>query len=213
MARAFVASSSQHLISTTVVDYSGVSIWFNVSDLSVDRPIFSVYQNAASAERHTLYVETTGKLCGFSSHGALNTTVKTTNTVNVNEWHHAWMDAVSTLRVILDGGTAATGTLQSPSGLNRTALARQFGLGSPNYFEGRLCEFACYSDELGAYSNNIPGQLAKGISPLKVYPSLLNLYMPLIHDDRDVIAKTAFTAVNSPTFADHARIWYPGKVA
>lgn len=212
MARQFASGSSQALQSTTVVDASGVSLWFYCTSLAANRALFSIYAQPI-ADRVVLYVRASdSKLCVQETNapGLSGDVCVSTGTVSLNKWHHAWMGNTFDYCVSLDGETPVRGTGSgSLTGINRTGIGRSHvGLGSM-VWDGRIADLACYDDDLSFYPNEPYKALAKGTSPLLVMRSFITHYIPMVHNDTDQVGKVAFTTVNSPTWADHCRLHRP----
>lgn len=124
-------------------------------------------------------------------------------------WHHgcALYSTSSNRFALLDGGGKVENTdsrstdnnlLDSISigVLRRSALA--------NYLQGNLSEIAIWSALL---TDAEVSSLAKGFRPRRIRPQSLIFYSPLIRDIKDWRGGLSLTPINSPTVANHPRVY------
>jgi len=129
----------------------------------------------------------------------------------VGSWYHAVgvYAATNSRAIYLNGGNKGTNTAtRIPVNLDTTTIGARLNSGSvTNYHSGMLAEVAIYNTAL---TDDEAAILAKGVSPLAVRPGNLVFYVPLVRDnDEDIVGGVSMTAYNTPTIAEHPRIYYP----
>lgn len=198
-------------ITSLVID-GGLSIWFMPFSFTNPLGLMGWYTSPL-ADRQAVRINTDGTLSLEEANPLATNLCTTANSATLNVWNHAWVgNAGGVASVVLNGGTRATGTPTGVTGLNRTTIGRSHqGIGSYRH-DGLIAEIAFWYDDLSAYSGDLVGSLAKGLSPLKVYPLFLTHYFPMINNINDYVAKVAFSATGPPTVeADHPRILMPRR--
>ena len=133
--------------------------------------------------------------------------VNTTTGYTINTWHHAgavWSSTTSR-SVYIDGGSSASDTLPVVSNSqNRLLLGAISRVLVQFFLSGLMSEAAIWNVAL---TNAEIASLAKGFSPRRVRPQSLVFYAPLLRNLQDLRQGLALTAVNSPTVANHPRVY------
>ena len=135
---------------------------------------------------------------------------QTTSSVSVQTWHHVCAVGRSEgdKSVYLDGGSEGTNTQgQTPINLSVSGIGAFDGGAAGDFFDGRIAELAIY--DVG-FTDAEVAIAAKTFGP--VFTKLGNLkllYMPMLRNDNDLVAKTVFSAIASPTFNTGPPLIYP----
>jgi hypothetical protein len=133
--------------------------------------------------------------------------------MSANTWHHAAVVSQATSNTVyLDGVQGSVATYMNPS----FTSVNRFHVGytpSTQYHSGSTCEVGVYSVALTASEI---GALADGYTPIEIRPQSLVAYYPLggHYGQLDVDRwknRYDLTAYNSPTWADHPRVFYPRR--
>lgn len=135
----------------------------------------------------------------------------TAGTVTVNTWHHAAaVFASDTSRTAYFNGSPGSEETTNVTGAitpDRISIGRAGDSSPGNHFSGRIAETAVWDAALTAPEI---ASLSKGFSPLFIRPQNLVFYAPLIRDeDLDRVGGLSLTAFNTPTVAEHTRVFYP----
>lgn len=216
MARLFDDASTEYLaVASAVVATTPLSMacWFN-SDNAAARNVLMCVGDTNAVNYQLL--EANGTASGdpvavWSNAGGAASSAVTTSGYTAGTWHHACgvFSADNARAVYIDGGSKGTeSTNRAVSGLDTTAVGARYSNGAfDRYTSGMIAEAAVWS---AALTDAEVAILALGVSPLLVRPESLVFYAPLIRDeDRDIVGGLALTAYNTPTIADHPRVYYP----
>lgn len=193
-----------------------LACWFYSDDATIEQSLVGIGVNGSADNRAELRIrgdsagdplQATSKGTGGSPASAATTSGYTANT-----WHHAlgtFGSATSRVAYIDGGSSGSNATSLSLSGVNRNLLGKK-GDGT-TLMSGRIAEAAIWSVVLSV--NEITA-LARGACPLVIRPASLVHYWPLIgrfSPEIDRRGGANMTLNNTPTAADHCRIFYPPR--
>lgn len=213
MARLFDDASSEYLevdsAPVTAAPFT-MACWFYPDDDTVNGQVFDVVNSGATASFWSLnYRGGADYVARFNIRQTALTFLDTTNTANLNQWNHMiGIEAANDDHtVVLNGDWDSRGTsteARSPSGANRTSIAR-LGDSTPGaYFSGGVGECAIWDIALSRSECEL---LAAGVSPLNIQRDHLVFYAPLLADeDEDVVGGLSLTAYNTPSTMFHPGI-------
>lgn len=216
MARLFASASSQSMERLTGIapgEPLTVSAWVKETT-QVTGVIFWLGDKDVANERFQLYLGagTGNKLAAFSQDAGASGESVTTVATTAGVWQHcAGVWASNTSRTAYLNGVAATAntTNVSPSNMDAVSLGYNKGAASA-YLNATIAEVGVWNialvlEELVA--------LSKGVSPLLIRPTSLVAYWPLYGNDSPEPDRWrnayALTLNNTPTKADHPRIYMP----
>ena len=219
MARSFAFASDQHLSHAAAVVssppftlacrfYSTRPFYqalLTINDPDTNRTFQALWLDVAGSYRLEMR----------SSSGASSASAASATTWSTSTWHSA-MGVVATntdRRVYLDGGNKGTNSSNHPVvGLSHTQFGVNWDGVNPIYeFGGQAAELAIWN---AALTDDEAAGHGTGLSPLMIRPTSLVAYWPLgglnFRNDRDNVGNYDMSPVNSPTWADHPPVIYPG---
>jgi len=206
MARFFDRTDDLVLRSSVVTTARPMTIaaWFNTNDIDgpVGQWIMGIGLSTNGAEGRFLLISTAGDFVAGEKLGfATATTALTANT-----WFHGAGTFVSATErnVFLNGVNEATDTTDKTATVDQTTAG---GSNTPETFDGEICECGIWDVEL---TDDEIRALAAGQSPMRVRPSNLVVYWPMLHD-RDVEVdysgnENHSTSITGTVNADHAPV-------
>ncbi len=218
MARLFDDASSEYLENDSGIISDvplTIAAWIYSDDIASadDQTIIFVGDKDATNAHWILRYDATevGDFITARHRTSAGTTEAIAGAVTVNTWHHtAAVFASDTSRTAFFDGSAGSEDTASQTGSitpDRISIGRAGDSSPDNYFSGRLAEAAVWDVALTATEI---ASLSKGYSPLFIRPQNLVFYAPLIRDeDLDRVGGLALTAFNTPTVAEHTRVFYP----
>lgn len=220
MARDF-NGSSQYLSNAnalvTAVPFS-MSAWFNADSYTLSNGIFVIGDTGTNNENMGLCCSSTGHVRAFSRNLGNESAAQSSTTASTGTWAHAagvW-SAANARAAYLNGGnkgTESTSRTPTAAALDNTWIARHVSNSLGLYFDGRVAEVALWNVAL---DDSEVAALGKGFCPLLIRPQSLVGYWPVLGNqspEQDRWAtKFDMTLQNSPTKADHPRIYYPTGV-
>ena len=216
MARNFVRASSQSLGNTSAVPATAapltIACWGSGDTSSCPAVVLS---NGGSHNFGLFWSGNLSRTIRCQTQAGAAAVGAGVGTYTAGAWHHgAAVFASSTSRTpYLDGAAGSPNTSSAaPTGIDRIHIG-QTGSGSAfaqsNFAEVGVWSIALAADDIAA--------LADGVCPLLVRPESLVFYAPLIGRDSpeiDVVGGIALTLNNTPTAADHPRVFRPrGRVS
>lgn len=114
-------------------------------------------------------------------------------------------DSSASREVLVDAVSKATdGTSSSPTGTNAIYVGVRNSNGLGFFAGGAIADVAVWNVAL---TDAEIASLAKGFSPRRIRPQSLVFYAPLLRNLQDLRRGLALTAVNSPTVANHPRVY------
>lgn len=218
MSRDFVNASSQWA-STTTVPLSAVpfswAVWFKPNSTTTNRELMWLGNSGSSTNYWTMGVTTSA--IRNSARNSTESPANTTAGPTANVWNHACgtFGSNSSRAAYLDGGNKGTNaTSQTPSGINRFAIASLARSTPTNFFDGQIAHVAVWNVELTDDEAAMLGQ--HRVSPLFVRPSALVWYSPYVGRDSveiDIIGGGSLTLTNSPASSaeEPPLLWLPGR--
>jgi len=217
MARAFVAASTQNLISTTTPIPSqtypvSMSAWVKSDSLTLNQVAVSLGDSSAPDDISLmLRGNTAGDYVRASTwDGAAGYFAATTAAYSINVWQHICGTFTNggEYACYLNGGNKGTySDVAAEPTWDRVSIGCHGDNSPGNYMSGLIAETAIWNVSLTDAEVAI---LSTGISPLTIRPGNLVFYVPLVRDnDEDIINGISLSPVNSPTISDHAPIYYP----
>lgn len=217
MARSFTAASSQYLVnSTPVLTARPVTIacWFRPTGAATLQALVYLAKAGDATNNFGLIYrgDDTGKLQSITNGSGATASANATT----NAWNHACGTYVGAMEwnVYLNGGNSGSRTdvSRTPSGIDTTYIAN--GDDTNDYFDGRVAEVGIWSAILDAAEI---AALASGFAPTLIRPQSLAAYWPLFGNDSPEPdrwkSRSDLTLTNTPTKADHPRMYYPPSTA
>ena len=223
MAYSFIAANAQRLYGpdNSNLDITGpitVSIWCKASGENIDSvrglvSKWSVGQRSYEIGYSAVSPATASKVNALiSSNGAYqeNGSVLDTTTNIGTDWIALAMVYVpSTLIATYIGGSPGTSSSSNVpsaifSGTANLEIAAAFAGNWSTFFGGLIGSTAIWSAALTVAEIS---SLAKGFSPRRIRPQSLVFYAPLVRNLQDLRNGLALTADNSPTVANHPRVY------
>lgn len=218
MARVFAGGSSQYLIATGLSSFSQpvtFSAW--IYPTSIAQTCIMSCSHATGIKLIQMYLTAAGKIACYADAGAGFVNLIGTTVMSTNTWYHVaarlksgdyqiWLNGVSE-------GTSSTAV--AVTGLTEICVAtRRYSGSLGEYFSGRVADACVYG--AGLITAQIePMGLGLRTAEQSAAASIMAHY-PLgglrPDNDRDQWSRAYdLTAVNSPTSADHPRLWYPSE--
>lgn len=227
MARTFTSAGASYLYRTSV-PVSGtpltLSLWFRVTNATAHHTL--CFLSRSTAGIGYLGISARGDVSGdpvqaYKDNGTAPASVATSSSgFSANTWHHVAQvvsgDAGNT--VYLDGGNSGSDSTSrsfASMSLDRFSLAAfWYSAAKSGTVDGSVADVAIWSAALDVSEIQA---MASGLRTSdQVRPESLVAQWPLgglrPDNDRDQWSKAYdLTAVNSPTSADHPRLWYPSE--
>lgn len=219
MSRDCVNASSQWA-STTTVPLSAVpfswAIWLRPNSTTTNRELVWLGNSGSSTNYFTLGVSTSGVIRN-SARNSTESPATTTVSVTASEWNHALgtFSSNASRSAYLGGGNKGTNAVsQTPSGINRFAIASLARSTPTNFFDGQLAHLAVWNVALTDDEATMLGLYR--VSPLFVRPSALVWYSPYLGRDAaeiDIIGGGSLTLTNAPASSaeEPPLLWLPGR--
>ena len=195
-----------------------ISCWIYPTTVSVFQ-VAAAISHATSAvvgDLFRLMIYNTNVIECASFVGTTATVATTSGTISANAWHHiaATFSSASGQYAWLNGTKGTNGgNSRTPATADTTSIGREVTNNTQYFpFAGRIAEVAFYSvvlDDAEIVAMN------RGYTPLEIRPASLVAYYPLggHYGQFDLDRwknRYDLTAYNSPTWADHPRVIYPG---
>ena len=227
MARLFDDASTEYLginQAVVAVPYAAVC-WFNSDVGDTNQTLICLADKDADVNYIEFYLNGGAAVTAKArqTDGASGSAIST-NTYNLNTWHHACGIFVSDTdrRALLDGGGKGTNADSATAvNIDKTAIGVLCRSTLTHYFSGMIAEAAIYdlsalpgasaSDKADYFEANILPSLAKGFSPAN-YQLGLKSHWNLIRDLNDSVGGYNLTAFNTPSIVAHPRIITPHAV-
>lgn len=189
-----------------------MACWFQTHSASLNSNLVGLFDLSVPQSRFMMQVRPSdGDIIRcFATEGAASGSALSTSSWSINTWHHACGVFASSTdrRAFLDGGSKGTdATDVTPTGIDRLSLGRSGDSTPGAYLKGYLAEVAVWA---GALTDAEVAILATGTPPDRVQPHNLVHYYRLrnINELTCRVGSTTLTAYNTPTSADHCRIFY-----
>ena len=215
MSRAFLKASSEFLsldsAILTAVPIS-VSMWVKTDNGDADQEIWNLGAATDNSVGFGLSLEATGDVVkAYARSGAGSQSAQTLTSFSIaSVWEHVGGEfASSTSRYAFLHGVRSPENIVSrtPTGLDTTGVGGRFRAGGSNFLNGSLVDVAVWN---GLLTDAEWLMLAAGISPLKVRPDVLVMYLPLIGDENtELIGGTIWTVNGTPTKDTNPRLIRP----
>lgn len=212
MARSFVRTSSQYLEvdspPVTAAPFT-VAAWVWTDEGSNDKVVAFIGDKDSASQYWYLAVDASERVL-WEANATTAARARSGVVFGLSQWNHlVGVERSATDReVYYNGASQATNaTSKSPSGADRVSIGRS-GTSSPGiYWDDHMAEVAVWNVALN--TDEITA-LSKGVSPLLIRPTSLVFYLPLVRDaDKDIKGGLSLTAFNTPTVADHPRVFNP----
>ncbi len=214
MAYNFVRASSQHLLaSSTPITAMPITIFgrFKSDSSTTDQSIVYVGNSGSNRNWFGCYLNG-GSASDFvgADHADSGTVSEalTTTGFSTSVWQSAMGVFASTVLrdVYINGGSTGQNTTSrsAPSGLNNIGVGILKRSTNTNLFSGDLAELAIWSV---ADLTSAEIQSLNSFKPSRIRPQSLIVYLPIVRNIQDLRSGTAFSAVNSPTVANHPRVY------
>ena len=220
MARNFVLASAQYLTNAAAIGaypfYMGC--WFRKTSAASAGTLITIATGGATNHHHRLSAAVSGGAATTLqaiSRTTSNAIASSSANWVLDTWHHGlgYYESATSRGVLLDGANTGTNaTSLTPAGMDETNIGR-LSSATTLYFEGDAAEAAIWTGT-AAEAAIAAAMLAKGASPLLVFPSNLLAYWPLIgrtDPEIELIGGQGMTLVNAPINAAHPRVYYPRR--
>ena len=220
MSYLFDDASNHRLSKTGALGAISISAWFYPDDSAAECTIYSEH-NAGGTQYMRIRIAGSGsdKVILESTNAITTVEAASTGTVNYNAWNHVYaargVASPSAAYISLNGESLVTGSFQSGT-LTGTAIGVTGTTTRTNYMSGRIAEVGLWDNCLNDFDDRYKG-LALGYSPrmIPVDPGgtagldVLNLlsYTPLIGNLADLVIGNSWSALSSPTVAEHCRMF------
>lgn len=207
MAYSFNAASAQRIFGSipNYVPPITIAAWYNRS-ATTTQTIVSLDTTSASQRMlirvagSTLQVEILGTFLGGLA--------SSTNSDTVSVYNHSVgrLTSIVARDVVLNNtvGTTNTTGVQNPTIISNLNIGTRRVSTLGEYFTGQISEVAVWT---GSLTNDDVNSLYKGFKSTRVRPELLLYYIPLIRDVNELKTGISLTTENSPTVADHPRVY------
>lgn len=219
MSRDFVNASSQWG-STTTVPVSAVPFsWachIRPNSTTANREILWLGNSGSLTNYWTLGISTSGVIRN-SARNSTEAPATTSISVTASVWNHVagtFATNASRAAYIAGGNKGTNSTSQTPSTINRFAMASLARSTPTNFFDGQIAHIAVWNVDLTDDEVAMLG--VYNISPLLVRPSALVWYSPYLGRDSaeiDIIGGQSFTLTGSPASSaeEPPMLWLPGR--
>lgn len=191
-----------------------VACWFQTHSETLNSTLIFLGDKDAHTQAFVLQIRGTDALDNtlrcFTVNGATIGSAYTSSSWTANTWHHGCGVFASSTdrRCFLDGGSKGTdATDVTPTGIDRLSLGRSGDLSPGAYMKGYLAEVGVWA---GTLTDAEVAILANGTPPDRVQPHNLVHYYRLRNIDELTcrVGSANLAAFNTPTSADHCRIFY-----
>ena len=221
MARTFDGSNDDLNVASAVVSTTPFTMacWFKSNGTPGGSQILmQLYDSGVdNLNRHRLYVDGGPRVRVETVNGAGgNANINAGAFFTTSTWQHAcgvWTSATSRTAYLNGADPQSNVTNLTPAALNATCLGAGLDTVPGGYFNGAIMEAAIWNVALTAQEVLMLGAPDVAWSPLRVRPSALVAYWPLLGLDSpepERVGRNNLT-VNGPVRSDHGRIRYPNK--
>lgn len=182
-----------------------------IDDLAPSQAMVAINNNASEDNYHALIVAAGNVRC--RTRGASNADADSTLGLSVNTWHACmgiW-NASASRAAYLDGANEGLNLVgdQTPTGLNRTSIARSSKLTPDLFTSGRLAKVAIWDVALTQKERE---EYAIGLDPRMIRPQSLVFYSEIFDAAIvDIMGKTSWTLNNGPVLADNPPLVLGGQ--
>lgn len=210
-ARNFVAASSQRITASSAVVTSPpmtFSCFFRPASLTANATLVGIYNTSVDDGYYLILRgnDAGDPLAATANQATVSSGSATTGTsgITTGVWYHGAAVYVSTSNrsVFLDGAKFTNNTSATPSGLARTTIGAFTAAGTIAFFDGAIAEVGIWN---AALADAEIASLAAGVSPLRIRPSALVLYVPLWRDISDYRGGVSLTNYSTTAADDHPR--------
>ena len=119
-----------------------ISCWFKVTNLTAEHALVTLADNSAATSYFALYAAgaDAGDPVKFDSRSGGITSARTTTAYSANTWHHALatIDAGGVQTVYIDGGSSATASARTPTGIDTGAAGVLIRSSLYGHMDGRV---------------------------------------------------------------------------
>jgi hypothetical protein len=221
MARNFLTASSMYGSNANAAVTAApvtLSAWVRAATgTGNNRVVMGVFDTGAATDYFYLMLDASDKVTSVINGASTDISTSTSGAHANNTWCHVCAVFVSNLLryVYLDGADKQQTTNdRTPSGLDTTAIGARKVNAITRYFQGDIAEPAIWNVAL---DDAEVAALARGFAPPLIRPASLVAYWPLLGNDSPELDRGknsySLTLTNTPTKADHPRIYYPLAVA
>lgn len=209
MAYNFAQASSQYL-STTTSPVGAVPLTlacFFLETVSASSSVCLSVSTTTGDDRCQLALNG-GSLRAQSIAAGVGDTVTASTSYTQGNWNHACaVFASNTSKVLYLNGASvgSSGATYNLATLSRIIIGGRLASSTVGaFYGGALAEVSIWNSALTAAE---VASLAKGFTPDQVRPQSLVFYLDLIRELRDLRGGLTITATNSPTVANHPRVY------
>ena len=218
MSRSFDRGSNKYLeVGAAVASTTPMTMfsWYYTTDATTEQILMTVF-SSGSNHRHQINVATQFSALYATSYqeGAGSSTATATVAPTINTWQNACavFAASNDRRIYLNGGSKGTNTgSRTVSSLNSTSIGIIRGYATFNGFIGQIAHPAIWNVAL---DDNEVAMLGAGISPLRVRPQSLVMYLPYLGrngPEIDISGGRTLAVTGATASSNEPRFFWPSR--
>jgi hypothetical protein len=215
MSRSFVAASSHYLqveqAAVTAAPFT-MFCWYNIDGTATFNTLMAIQRSATTAEWWRLRARNGQPLLMLLQNNAAEFSVATSTSCSINVWQSACAVEYSSSNraIFLNGaGKGTNTTTRAPASVNRTTVGMVRGTFAGEGTNGLIAHPAIWN---AALDDAEVAMLAAGISPLRVRPQSLVMYLPHLGRDSpeiDIINARTLAVTGATASSNEPPVRFP----